>query len=167
MLKNLFILLGLFLLLACGSDGKSQGKVEVNTIQEKAKVNKALFECSPSAAAITDEWTEFKFLTTKMMQIIKESENTAVEVLDELDKAIKKVEETIPEGIQNPSLNARFTVLKTQVGLYKDIVTAKIKGQSTHVRYIHNIIDAFNHCVFQINDIVEKLETEARFKDLQ
>lgn len=152
--------------ISCGSDG-GEVKQEQTKKEKKAKVTKELYDFSPSAFTITEEWTAFKFLKTKINQIIKESDNNAIEVVEELDKAILDVEKSIPPKIQNKSLNARLTVLKTQVGLYKDIVTAETATNKEHVKQIHHIIDAFNHCVFQINDIVEKLETEERYKDLQ
>lgn len=162
-----FIMLMLVILsISCGSEGGEVNQEQPKK-EKKAKVTKELYDFSPSAFTITEEWTAFKFLKTKINQIIKESDNNAIEVVEELDKAILDVEKSIPLKIQNKSLNARLTVLKTQVGLYKDIVTDDAATNKEHVKQIHHIIDAFNHCVFQINDIVEKLETEERYKDLQ
>ena len=166
MIRYFIIFLFLILSISCGSEG-SELNQEQPKKEKKARVTKELYDFSPSAFTITEEWTAFKFLKTKINQIIKESDNNAIEVIEELDKAILDVEKSIPVKIKNTSLNARLTVLKTQVGLYKDIVTEENSTNKEHVKQIHNIIDAFNHCVFQINDIVEKLETEERYKDLQ
>ena len=162
-------LLTFFVLLMVFSCGNEQKKTNQEPIQKekKIKVTKSLYDFSPSAFSITEEWTAFKFLRTKINQIIAESDNNAIEVIQELDKAILDVEKSIPEKIQNTSLNARLTVLKTQVGLYKDVVQNNLATNKEHVTQIHHIIDAFNHCVFQINDIVEKRETEERYKNLQ
>lgn len=169
MLKRLgFILLTALFFLACKPD-KNGNKSDSKTAEKKevTKVTKQTFDFSSSANALTAEWTEFKLLTKRINDIIKEYNKTSVESLDVLSADINSAEKEIPEKLQNLSLNARLTVLKTQVGLYKDFVADGMNDDKQNVEHIHQIIDAYNHTVFQINDIVEKLETEEKYKDLQ
>ncbi|NQY05673.1 MAG: hypothetical protein HRT68_05565 [Flavobacteriaceae bacterium] len=171
MRKLLYLIVCFSFILGCKSDDTVAGdnkKEEKNSSEKSAKVSKQLYEFSPNAEQDIAEWSSFKLLTEKMDLLIKESNTTDIESLDELSKSIASVEKTIPQRIQNLSLNARLTVLKTQLGMYRDVVSNPLEQpKELHVKFIHNIIDAYNHCVFQVNDIVEKLETEERYKDLQ
>lgn len=113
-------------------------------------------DLSRDAAAVTSDWNEF---ITVRAEIDKIKNNTLQKLVDDhenLMEAVKNLNDSIPEGLDNPAVRSRTNVLFTRAKLLQQKINSQTFTSKEIEKGGYEIYLAFINLEIQLNEVFIK-----------
>ena len=125
------------------------------TAEDIQSIDYTEFVMDDKAVALTQNWLRMAELSDHMQQL-KQGELSFFEDKAILGSFLNDLSNEVPETINTPEVQARLSVFKTAALKLESLNNLANVERPTKLEYIREVLEAYNHTIYQINKTVER-----------